>query len=311
MAGHGQRGLSVDSIEVVASVEEALAHLAAHRGEAQLIAGGTMLMPLIERGECTASHLVDVSRVCAMKRITLNDGHVVIGGSVTLAALVENALIGAEAPMLRDAAMAVEGEDVRALATLVGRMVAAEGSAEVSVALVALDAEAKIANLTGSQWMPVDSLFVRSGVSRVDSTSEIVTAVRVPAADPHGGTAIGWIERPEPRQPSSLVLALALSLSPDRDVVRWGSVAMGTPTGIPAHVRPAEEALTGAPVNDPDTRERFARLVGAAGADAMRVDESTRAAVREAIIQLAQGCYDQALAAAMARDASGDGHVGG
>lgn len=318
MVGNGKRRL--DNIHVASSTEEALAHLAAHRGNAQIIAGGTVLMPLIERGECVATHLVDVSRVCTMKRITLAGDHVVIGGAVTFGGLTESPLIRAQVPMLYEAALVAGDEEVRALATLVGRMVAAEGSAESSVALVALDAEAQITNLTGSQWMPVVSLFVRSGVSRVDSTSEIVTAVRVPALDAHCGMAIGWIERPSPRQPSPLVLALVLSLAPEGDAVRWGSVAMGTPAGIPAHIRPAEEALTGALVADPNTRERLTRLVGAAGAEAVcrsdtgddsratrHVDEASRGAVREAVVHLAQGCYDQALAAAMARGASGNG----
>jgi len=321
MAGNGKHRLLADHIQAVSSVEEALAHLAAHRGNARLIAGGTVLTPLIERGECTATHLVDISRVCAMRRIALADEHVVIGGAVTLAALVESAVVRAHVPMLYEAALAVEGDEVRAAATLVGRMVAAEGSAEGSVALVALDAEAQIANLTGSQWMPVASLFVRSGVSRVDSTAEIVTAVRVPALGSCCGTAIGWIERPGPQQPSPLVLALVLGLTPDRDAVRWGAVAMGTETGIPAHVGAAEEALAGAPLADPNTRERVARLIAAAGADAacrtdadshitatQRIDESSRDSVRQMILRLAQGCYDQALAAAMAGGASGDGH---
>lgn len=306
MAGNGKRGLLVDNVQVASSVEEALAHLAAHRGNAQLIGGGTLLMPLVVRGDCPAAHLVDVSHVCSMKRIVRTGGHVVIGGSVTLATLAENTVIRAEVPMLGDAALAVEGEEVRATATLAGRVVAAEGSAEVSVALVALDAEAQITNLTGSQWMPVDTLFVHSGVSRVDSTSEIVTALRVPVRDPRGGTAIGWIERSGPGQPSPLVLALVLSLAPDRDRLRWGSVAIGTPAGIPVHVRAAEEALTGAPVADPITRERLARLIGAAGADAMGVDEASRTAVRDMVSRLAQGCYDQALSTAM-RGALSDG----
>jgi aerobic carbon-monoxide dehydrogenase medium subunit len=321
MAGNEERGLLADHIQVVSSVEEALALLAAHRGNARLIAGGTVLMPLIERGECTATHLVDVSRVCAMRRIALAADHVVIGGAVTLAALTESAVVRAQVPVLYEAALAVEGDEVRAAATLVGRMVAAEGSAEGSVALVALDAEAQITNLTGSQWMPVASLFVRSGVSRVDSTTEIVTAVRVPAPDPACGTAIGWIERPGPQQPSPLVLALVLALTPDRDTVRWGSVAMGTEAGIPAHVGTAEAALAGASVADPNTRERVARLVAAAGADAVcrsdtggsigathGVDEASRDSVRQTILRLVQGCYDQALAAATVGGASGNGH---
>ena len=306
-----KRGLLVDNIQVAASVEEALAHLSTHRGQAQVIAGGTVLMPAIESGASAATYLVDISQVCTMRRIALTNGHLVIGGAVTFAALIESPLIRSHAPMLYEAAFAVGGEDVRALATLVGRMVAAEGSAESSVALVALDAEAEIANLTGSQWLPVESLFVRSGVSRVDSTSEIVTAVRVPLLTEGQGAALGWMAHPEPSAPAPIVMALEVSLAPERDTIAWASIALGTPMGIPAHVVAAEQALQGAAVDDPKTRERFTRLVGAAGADAMRIDETERETVRQALAPLVQGCYDQALRDALARPAASNGHVDG
>ncbi len=305
MSTSSQRKPPIDDVHVAFSVEEALADLAAHRGSARLIAGGTALKPLIASGACAATHWVDVSQVCSMKRIVVVDDYLVIGGSVTLALLASSPLVRDCVPMLHEAARAQGGEGMRAAATLVGQMVAAEGSAEGSVALVALNAEAQIVNLTGSQWLPVASLFVRSGVSRVDSTAEIVTAVRVPLLAPTCGTAIGWIERPGPEQPSPLVLALVLAL--DGDALRWGSVALGTPAGIPGHVQPAEEALSGARVTDPNTRERLARLVAAAGADAMHIDEETRAVVGDTILRLAEGCYGQALAAARAGAASSDG----
>ena len=167
---------------MASSIEEALAYLMAHHGKAQLVAGGTLLMPQMQRGECIARQLVDISRVSAMKRVTMDGDRLVIGGAVTLASLADSDLVRAHAPLLYQAARAIATPKVRYLATLAGNVIAAEGSAQGALALVALDAEAQITNTTGSQWLPVESLFVRAGLSRVDSTSEIATLIRVPTS---------------------------------------------------------------------------------------------------------------------------------
>ncbi|MBM3189024.1 MAG: hypothetical protein FJZ90_09925, partial [Chloroflexi bacterium] len=152
----GKRNL--EEYYVASSVQEALAYLRAHHGEAQVIAGGTALMPQVQRGECTARRLVDISRIHAMKSITAHDGYLIVGGAVTFAALLASELVRQKAPLLHQAAMLVGTPQVRHLATLAGNVIWGDGAAEGAVALVALDSEVEITNFTGAQWLRVESV---------------------------------------------------------------------------------------------------------------------------------------------------------
>jgi organic radical activating enzyme len=184
---------------MASSVEGALAYLATHRGKAQLVAGGTELMPFVLRGECRISYLVDISRIRAMKRLSQDSQDLQIGGATTMSTLLESDLVRLHAPLLYESARHLGTPKVRHLATVAGNVVSAEGNADCAVALLALDAETEITNLTGAQWLPLASLFVRPGVSRVNSTSEIMTSLRFHILSSGQGEAL---ERMAPSSPT-------------------------------------------------------------------------------------------------------------
>ena len=229
---------------LASSVEGAIAYLSAHHGEGLIIAGGTDLRAGIESGALADTRLVDVSRVGSMRRIAEDDGYVVCGGAVTFAMLAEDDLIHRAAPLLFQAGGEMGNEEVRRRATLGGNIVAARGNADGAVALVALDAEAEITNLTGAQWLPVASLYVRPGASRVDSTAEIVTAVRFRSLRARQGVDLQRIVHPGLDPHPLLVLALALALGENGRTIEWVSVVAGSAAVVPAHLSEVEEALT-------------------------------------------------------------------
>ena len=176
------------------SVQEALAYLATHRGRAQLVAGGTQLMPLIESGEALAVCLVDISGINALRRITEEDSHLVMGSAVTLQMMADHPLVHSKAPLLIEAIRKTRASVQPNTATLGGAVATSCGTSEIAVALVTLDTEAQITNLTGSQWLPLSCLLAKSGFSRVDSTSEIVTALRCAPLVEGQGAAMGRVQ---------------------------------------------------------------------------------------------------------------------
>ena len=244
------------------SVGGALGYLMAHHGESRVVGGGTLLMPQVQRGEAFASYLADVSHISSMKRISQVDRSLVIGGAVTFATLLRNDLVRGGAPLLYEAARQMGTPQVRHLATLAGNIVSAQGNAQGTVALVALDAEVEITNSTGSQWLPIDSLFVRQGVSRVDSTSEIITAFRFHPLATGQGVALGCLAPSNPRARSPLVLALLVSRGEDDKTMDWGSVVMGSTRSVPTHLTAVEKDLYDLSLHDPDPCQSFAEQVG-------------------------------------------------
>ena len=293
---------------VATSVEEALGYLMAHRREARVVAGGTVLMPQVQRGECAVCRLVDVSHVASMRRVALQGIHLVIGGAASLAKLARHELVRDSAPLLFEAAEQMGTPQVRRLATLGGNVASAVGNSDGSVALIALGAEAEIANPTGSQWLPVDSLFVRSGLSRVDSTAEILSALRFrPLGPRQQGSAIERLTPLAPRHRSSLVLALVLSLSDAEEaVIDWASAAAGAARGVPSRLAPVEQALQGLTIGD-QSRDLFSTMI-AGWALGQELDPSAGSedALRALAAHAFQRAVDRALGSQHAVAPSGD-----
>ncbi|MFH1086482.1 MAG: FAD binding domain-containing protein [Chloroflexota bacterium] len=276
------------------SVEEALAYLMAHRGEAQVVAGGTALMPVVQRGDCRARHLVDISRVGALKRVAAEGAYLTLGGGLSFAALAQHEMVRRQAPLLQQAAEQMGTPAVRSLATLGGNLVSADGHAHGSVALLALEAEAEITNATGSQWLPARSLFVRPGLSRVDSTSEIITALRIPTPTRASGAALGSLavgNGSEGYRRAPAVAAVTIALAADGLTIAHISAAIGRAGRIPQAVADLGAAEVGGGADDPALRQSFAEaLVAQAAADT--------ADLAAALTNLALDVFDRALAAA-------------
>ena len=168
-------------------------------------------MPVVLRGSSVASHLVDVSRISPLRRLRTDKEYLVLGGAVTLAQILRSDLARESLPVLQDMALSSDTPRLRELATVAGSIVSAHGSSSVTIALSALNAEAEIANLTGSQWLPVRSLLIRPGSScRVNSMSEILVSLRVRLPEPGAGAALARAE-PTPGRPGD-ASAVAVSL---------------------------------------------------------------------------------------------------
>ncbi len=286
---------------VASSVAEALAFLATRRGQAQLIAGGTELRPRIERGECPFSSFVDVSRIAVMKRVQQENSHLVLGGGATFTALADNELVAAQAPLIHRAVQLVASCPKRRDGTVAGAMVTAVGSAEISVALTALAAEVQVTNLTGEQWVPVASLFPRPGSCQVDSTAEMITAVRCRALAPDEGYALERIEPHAEGAYPAITLALLLALEADGDTVRAVTVAYGLLSGVPAVAPDLAALLVGQSVKKAGTWEAFRDGVGILVARSQPISATDARPSRQALDSLSNRALTGAVRAAEAR----------
>jgi len=195
------------------SVEEALAMLSEREGRARLMAGGTDLVIELTEGRRAADCLVDITRIPELDRITLEDGMIVIGANVTHRQASESLLIRERATALAEACQAVGALQIRNVATLGGNVVNAMPAADGTTALLALNAEAEIANGMGRRWTPLPDLFAGPGISKVDSTGEILTAFRFKALGEGQGSALERIARRRALALPILICAVVVTLS--------------------------------------------------------------------------------------------------
>ena len=231
------------------SVEEALAMLAECEGRARLVAGGTDLVIELTEGRRAADCLVDITRIPELDKMTLEDGMIVLGANVTHRQASESPLVRERATVLAEACRAVGSLQIRNVGTLGGNVVNAMPAADGTTALLALEAEAEIADGTGRRWAPLPDLFAGPGVSRVDSTREMLTAFRFRALGEGQGSALERIARRRALALPILICAVVVTLSEGGEDFKSARIALGPVAPVPFRASQAEESLRGAPIS--------------------------------------------------------------
>jgi len=229
--------------ETPASIDETLALLARYDGRARLIAGGTDLIIELQEGTHDVECLVDVSRIPGLDRIEQHGDWIQLGPNVTFRQIKESALLHDWARVLAEAAATVGALQIQTMATLAGNVANAMPAADGSVALVALDAEAEIADCHGRQWRPVTGLFAGPGKSAIDPARQMIAGFRFRALGRGQGSA--W-ERIGRRRALVLpILNCGVSLALDGERLAWARIGLGPVEPVPFRARQAEAFLAG------------------------------------------------------------------
>lgn len=104
------------------SVEEALALLKQHAGDAKVIAGGTDLLPNMKRRLHTPGHLISLRAVPGLSSIRGDGEALVLGARCTLAMVAADSQVKERAPALAAAAGLAASPQLRNQATLGGNL---------------------------------------------------------------------------------------------------------------------------------------------------------------------------------------------
>jgi CO/xanthine dehydrogenase FAD-binding subunit len=281
------------------TLDAALDLLARYDGQARVVAGGTDLILEMQQGHVApVAALVDVTRIEGLDEIRLADGWIVIGAGVTHAQIVQSATLQQQARALVESCGQVGGPQVRSVATLCGNVAHALPAADGTVSLLALDAEGLVATRAGQTWQPLPTLFRGPGESAIDSTREILAAVRFRATGPGEGSAFVRVMRPQGVALPILGVAAWVRLAATDDRSHYDQVRIVvSPAGpVPFRAHQAEAALAGAPVGDESTT----RAVELALAEA-RLRTSKYRATREYRSEMIRTLLPKALDAAVAR----------
>lgn len=291
------------------SIDEALGCLAAWKGEGQVMAGGTDLLPDVRKGKIAPACLVDVTRIPALQRIEVGEREVRVGAAVSFAALREHPFLRENVHALVDAAGSVGAAAIQSAATWVGNIVQGMSAADGAIVAIALDAEAQIVDSEGARSERVEELFAGPGISRIDPCREIVTQIRFPR--PRGGTGTAWrrIGRRAALVLPILNCAVRVALEADEAAaggqgvkLRDAAIALGPVAPRPSRARKAEAFLRGRSVR-PEVLERAGEIV--------RSEASPRTSVmrasREYRLAIIPTLVSDALAAAVERGRAGLG----
>jgi CO/xanthine dehydrogenase FAD-binding subunit len=165
------------------SLEQATRLLAAHENDARLIAGGQSLVPLLNFRLATPTVLIDLNCVADLSGIRRDGSALRIGAMTRQQELLNNPLVGLHAPLLAKAACHVGHIQTRSRGTIGGSLAQADPSAELPLAMVALDAKLTVESVRGARTVPARSFFHDALVTDL-AADEILTEITVPVARP-------------------------------------------------------------------------------------------------------------------------------
>ncbi len=243
---------------VVQTIDECLQLLQGKNGKARVVAGGTDLIPQIEKKTQQPAFLIDVSKIPELRTIRQDDGKIYIGAAVTHAEVAASSLIRQSAPLLAEASLAVGSPQVRNIATIAGNVINAQPAADAAIALVALGAKAEIISTGGTTEEYIENLYLGVGLSKIDSTSELLSRIYFSPIDKNQGTAF---LRMSPRNALSLpILNIAVVLTIDDSFIQDVRIALGPVAEKPFRPLLAEASLKGSRP-DTDTIKKAAKII--------------------------------------------------
>lgn len=163
------------------SLEEAVAVLAAHDGEAKLLSGGQSLMPLLNMRLARPEVLVDLARVPGLDFVREDESGSLVIGAMTRQRTVEwSPLVREKHPLVLAATMHVAHPQNRNQGTFGGSLAHADPAAEYPALAVALGAEFTAVGADGSRTIAAEDFFVTYLTTDL-AAAEVLTEVRLPA----------------------------------------------------------------------------------------------------------------------------------
>ncbi|MGI9101350.1 MAG: FAD binding domain-containing protein [Terriglobales bacterium] len=269
------------------TIAEAVDLLAKHAGSAQIVAGGTDLVPSLGQRLFAPRFLVDIRGIAELRGIRARDGGMEIDALTTLTAIERSPEIARNYPVLREAAKTVASPVLRNMGTLGGNIcldtrclwynqslqwrkscgfcikkdgdlchVAPGGtkcwaafSADTPPALLCLEAEIEIAGPKGTRRVPLAEFYTNVGDARMKlDKNELLTRVLLPAR------TAGWrgvYRKLRIRGSIDYPLAgVAVALKRSNGRLEDARVAITAVNPAPQLLRHAAEALKGRKVGE-------------------------------------------------------------
>lgn len=141
--------------------------------------GGTELLAVMRIGLIAPEALVDLKRVDELRRITVEDGRLLIGGGCTHREVSAHPLVREHALVLAEVADRVGNVRVRSSGTFAGNLVFAEPRSDLSTMLIALGASVELRSRDSHRTILVDEFILAGYVSDL-VPGELLVSVIVP-----------------------------------------------------------------------------------------------------------------------------------
>jgi len=168
------------------SVDEAVALLAQHGDEAQLLAGGHSLIPMMKLRMAQPGHIVDLQDVAALRGIEQAGETLRLGALVTQKEIVDSEHLTEVCPILRETALMVADPQVRYCGTIGGNVANGDPGNDMPAVMQALNASYRLQGPNGIRDVAARD-FYEAAYFTAWAEDEVLTEVLIPVpAAGHG-----------------------------------------------------------------------------------------------------------------------------
>jgi aerobic carbon-monoxide dehydrogenase medium subunit len=161
------------------SLAEALALLAAHDGEAKLLAGGQSLVPMLAFRVAAPALLVDLGKLTELRRIAISDAGVALGAMVRWRDILDDEKLRVAHPLLVTAVAHVAHFQIRNRGTVGGSIAHADPAAELPCVAVTCEADIAVIGQSGARVIAAAEFF-HGPLMTALTPDEIITEIRLP-----------------------------------------------------------------------------------------------------------------------------------
>ena len=219
------------------STEEAVALLG--EKDARLLAGGQSLIATLNMRLSAPALLIDINGIGGLDGTAHKDGMIEIGALTRHAAAERSNVIAQHAPLIARALPHIGHPAIRNRGTLGGSIAFADPAAELPACLLALDGEVEAAGPKGKRSIKA-KVFFKGLFETALAPNEMLTAIRVPAADAQTRTGFAELAR---RHGDYAIVGLAASARGDGKGLTDVRLAYFGVGATPVRATKAEAAL--------------------------------------------------------------------
>lgn len=189
--------------------------------EARVVAGGQTLLPMLSMRLVRPKIVVDIMHLPALRSIAANGNEIRVGAGVRQAELLRWPDLSESLPLLAQALPWVGHAQTRSRGTVCGSVAHADPSAEIPLALLALEGTVELSSKRRRRRVTASTFFTGT-MSTARSDDELIEAVIVPKSQPGHGYAFAEFGR---RHGDFAIVACAAVCTNDRIRVAIGGVA--------------------------------------------------------------------------------------
>jgi len=176
------------------SVDEALALLAQHGGDAKPLAGGQSLIPAMNFRLARPAVLVDLNRLTTLAGIRGGADSLRIGAMTRQRAVERDATVARDAPLLAEALPHIAHPQIRTRGTVGGSLAHADPAAELPAVMVALGATFDLHSPRGKRSVPAEAFYTGLFTTAL-TADELLAEIAIPPRTPRSGSAFLEVAR--------------------------------------------------------------------------------------------------------------------